>query len=145
MTQSTNISIEADTQYRSMFNIDNFKDTYKIKTFIEYADSKISQGETVFLDFNDMFIDTNRLFLLSRCEIKEFQPRWQYRPNYLSHDVYGTQSFSYLLLLINDVISNLDFSFDYVKVPSLSSIKELIINNQRLHPDRPIIKKIEFF
>lgn len=140
----TNINIESNDDYRSMYNCDSFRDSYKIKTYVEYADSRININETVFLDFNDLFLNMNRHFLLARCDIKEFIPRWQFRPNYLSYDMYGTLSFSYLLLFINDVVSILDFDFDYVKVPRSSAIKELIISNQRLFPDRNVIKSIEF-
>ena len=143
-TPSTNISIESNMDYKSMFNADSFRDSYRIKTFIERSDSKIDVSETVFLDFNDLFLNTNKHFLLARCDIKEFQPRWQFRPNYLSYDMYGTLSFAYLLLFINDVVSVLDFDFDYVKVPKIGAIKELIVSNQRLFPDRTTIKNIDF-
>jgi len=144
LSQHTNVIIESDINYRAMYNMDTFRDMFRLKTFVEYADSSVKSSDVVFLDFNDLFLDTHKLFLASRCEIKEFQSRWQYRPNYLSYDIYGTQSFAYLLLYMNDVVSVLDFTFDYVKVPMMSAIKELIISNQRLFPDRSVVKDVQF-
>ena len=143
-TSNTNIEIETYDQYKSLFNMDSMKDLYRIKANVEVEDGRVQTKEIVFLDFNDQFLDVNRHFLLANSEIKEFQPRWQYKPNYLSYDMYQTLSFSYLLLYINNCISVLDFKFDYVKVPRSSAIKELIISNQRLYPDRTIIKDVVF-
>ena len=143
-TKDTNIAIETEMEYKSLYNPDTFKDSFRLKTFIEYSDSKIRPGEIIFLDINNMFLEMNRHFILSRCNIKEFQPRWTFRPNYLSYDEYGTTSFSYLLMFINDVTTMLDFKFDYVKVPMMSVIKDIIVNNQRMFPDRSIVKDLRF-
>ena len=139
-----NIKVEAENNYRSNLNTDNFRDMYRIKAYTEYANNVIKQDVTVFLDINNEFLDTYKNFILSNCEIKEFQPRWQYKPNYLSYDMYGTQSHAYILMYINDVTSILDFDFDYVKVPTSKCISDLIVNNQRLYPDRNLIKEISF-
>ena len=141
---NVNIEIEALEKYRSLYNCDTFKDVFRIKTYIEYENSKIRASETSFLDFNDQFLNINKYYLLSRSDIKEFHPRWQFRPNYLSYDIYGTTSFAYLLLFMNDVVSVVEFDFDYVKVPRIGAIKELIITNQRQYPDRSKIKDIQF-
>lgn len=141
---NTNIEIEAHDNYKSLFNMDSMKNLYKIKANVELAAGKVAKQEIVFLDFNDQFLDINRHYLLANSDIKEFQPRWQFKPNYLSYDMYQTQSFAYLLMYINNCISVLDFQFDYIKVPRSKAIKELIISNQRLYPDRGIIKDVNF-
>lgn len=143
-TPSTNILIDSSNQYKSNLNSDNYRYMFKTKAYVEMENSTIKKSDVVFIDFNNEFLDINRSFILSQCEIKEFQPRWQYRPNYLSYDIYGSQMFSYLLMYINDVTTVLDFSFDYVKVPTMSCIKELTISNQRLYPDRNVIKDTNF-
>lgn len=144
VTKDTNIGIESKSNYRSMHNLDTFRDSYRIKAFVEKEGSVLKREEIIFLDINDHFMEQNRFFLLSRCVILEFQPRWVNRPNYLSYDQYGTQSFSYLLLVLNNCISALDFNFDYVKVPTIAAIKELVISNQRHYPNRDQIKDVQF-
>lgn len=143
-SSDTNIEIESHNRYRSLFNMDSMKNLYRVRANVEIADGNVSKQDVIFLDFNDQFLDINRHYLLANSDIKEFQPRWQYKPNYLSFDMYQTQSFAYLLLYINNCISALDFKFDYIKVPRSSAIKELIISNQRLYPDRSIVKDVEF-
>lgn len=139
-----NIVVDSARQYKSNLNSDNYRDLFRITAYVEYENSTIRPTNIVFLDFNNEFLDTNRSFILSQCVIKEFQPRWTYRPNYLSYDMYGSQIFTYLLMYINDTSSVLDFKFDYVKVPTTGCIKDLAISNQRLYPDRNIIKDIKF-
>lgn len=139
-----NIVVDSTRQYKSNLNSDNYRDLFKVNTYVEYENSTIKPTNIVFLDFNNEFLDINRAFILSQCIIKEFQPRWTYRPNYLSYDMYGSQLFSYLLMYINDISSVLDFKFDYVKVPTTGCIKDLAISNQRLYSDRNTIKDIKF-
>lgn len=140
----TNIAIESEYNYTSTNNCDMFRDTFKFKVLIEKENGVISKENMFFLDLNNPFLEMNKHFLLARCDIKEFQPRWFRRPNYLSYDEYGTTAFAYLLQFVNDCVTILDFDFEYVRVPKMSAIKDLIINNLILHPDRNEIKDIEF-
>lgn len=141
---NTNIEIESDLGYKSTNNCDTFRDTFSLKVYVEDVDGKVSTKEVLFLDLNNPFLEMNKHFLLARCEIKEFQPRWQRRPQYLSYDEYGTTAFGYLLQFVNDCVSMVDFDFEYVRVPKKSAIKELIVNNITLYPDRNRVKEIRF-
>lgn len=141
---SMNISVDAERNYLSNLNSDNLRYMFQLEAYVEYANNTIKKSNMVFLDFNNEFLDINRNFILSQCVIKEFRPRWSYRPNYLSYDMYGSQIFSYLLMYINDITTVLDFKLDYVKVPTTSCLKELAISNQRLYPDRNTVKSINF-
>jgi hypothetical protein len=143
-TTDTNISLEAKRNYKSLYNFDTFKDAYKIKAVVELENGRISARPIIFVDLNMPFMEMHKHYLLARSDIIEFTPRWINRPNYLSYDMYGTTSFAPLLLFLNNKISFLDFDFDYVVVPRISAIKELIISNQRLYPDRTKIKDIKF-
>lgn len=140
----TNIELEAETNFKSLFNNDRFKDIFSIKTKVIYEDNLIKTEKITFIDLNNYFLNENRFYLLANSDILEFKTRWKYRPNYLSYDIYGTQSFAPILLFINDVISVLDFDFDYVKAPRLSALKTIIINNQKFYPNKDKIKDIEF-
>jgi hypothetical protein len=143
-TVDTNISLEAKRNYKSLYNFDTFKDVYKIKAVVELDGGRISARPVVFVDLNTPFMEMYKHYLLARSDIVEFIPRWTNRPNYLSYDKYETTAFAPLLLFLNNKITALDFDFDYVVVPRLSAIKELIISNQRLYPDRTKIKDIKF-
>ena len=77
-------------------------------------------------------------------KIKEFQERWKYRPNYLSYDEYGTTNLGYLLQFVNDCVTNLDFNFEYVRIPKRSAIKDLIVNNIVMYPHRNRVKDVRF-
>ena len=143
-TPDTNISIEASQNYKSLYNFDSFKNSFKIQAVLEFDNGRISSQSVIFVDLNIPFMEMHKHFLLARSDILEFEPRWTNRPNYLSYDRYGTVSFAPLLLFINNKVTSLDFDFDYVVVPKMSAIKELIISNQRLYPDRNEIKDIKF-
>lgn len=144
VSPNTNIQIESELGYRSSSNSDSFRDIYKIKAFVEVEEGITRLQDVFIIDFNNPFLEMNKHFLLARCDIKQFQPRWKNRPNYLSFDEYGVTSFGYLLLFVNECISLIDFDFEYVRVPKMSAIKELIINNMSLYPDRNKIKDVRF-
>lgn len=143
-TPDTNIRMESDELYKSTLNADKFRDTFVIRTYIENGDSTASMGNTYFLDFNNEFLDTYKIYLNANCDLIQFRPRWKCRPNYLSYDMYGTQIFAYILLYINDKTSALDFDMDYVKVPTKAALRELTVANQRLYPDRSKVKTLSY-
>lgn len=143
-TTDTNIRLESESMYKSNLNIDKFRDMFVIKTYVENGDSTASIRNTYFLDFNNEFLDTYRVYLNANCNLLQFKPRWKYRPNYLSYDIYGSQIFSYILLYINDKTTALDFDMDYVKVPTMDALKQLAVDNQRLYPDRSVIKSLSY-
>ncbi len=141
---NTNIQIESELGYRSSSNGDAFRDVFKLKAFVEVEEGITRLQDVYIIDFNNPFLEMNKHFLLARCDIKQFQIRWKNRPNYLSFDEYNSTAFSYLLMFVNECVSMLDFDFEYVRVPKQSAIKELIINNMTMFPDRSKIKDVRF-
>lgn len=144
VTNDTNIYIESESGYKSSNNCDTFRDTFSIRALVEIEEGRVKRQDVLFLDLNNPFLEMNKHFLLARCDIKEFQERWKYRPNYLSYDEYGTTSLGYLLQFVNDCVTVLDFKFEYVFVPKRSAIKDLIVNNIVMYPHRNEIKDIRF-
>jgi len=143
-SRNTNIEIESFGDYKSLFNSDTFKDSFTMKVYVEMEDSKVKVSDIVFLDFNDNFLNIHKHYLLARSEVKEFKSRWGLRPNYASYDLYETTAFAYLLMFMNNCTSVVDFEYEYIKVPTMAAIKELIISNQKSYPDRNKIKDIKF-
>jgi hypothetical protein len=79
-------------------------------------------------------IEKNIFFLLRNSKLEKFEPKYKYRPDYLSFDKYGTTILWQLLLYINGVRSAEDFNLQEVVIPSVQSIVKI---NEDNFPDTP--------
>lgn len=79
-------------------------------------------------------IDKHLFFLLRNSTIETFEPKYKYRPDYLSFDKYGTTILWQLLLYVNGVNSVEDFDLQQVVIPSVQSIVEI---NKDNFPETP--------
>jgi hypothetical protein len=111
---SITIDQESRQRIRIPFDIDNMCARYK-------TDSEIY----VFPSFSLWTIQKNLFYLLRNSVLVEFDPKYKYRPDYMSYDEYGTVSLSYLLMYINSVDCIEDFDLNSVIIPSLSSIVDI--------------------
>lgn len=80
-----------------------------------------------FPDPNLQTLDENLFFLLRHATELVFKPRYNFRPEYLSFDVYGTPALAPILMYVNNISSVEEF-FDLPKVviPSMDSITSIL-------------------
>jgi hypothetical protein len=71
-------------------------------------------------------IDQYLYFLLQNSSEKKFERQYFMRPDYLSFDEYGTVSLAQLLMYVNAVPSLEAFDLEYVVIPSMSAITEML-------------------
>lgn len=71
-------------------------------------------------------IDINLYYLLANSTEKKFERQYLMRPDYLSYDEYGTVALAQLLMYINNVQSIEQFDLEYVIIPSMTAITEML-------------------
>jgi hypothetical protein len=75
-------------------------------------------------------IEKNLFFLMRNSSYDKWEPKYRFRPDYLSADKYGTVTLWELLMYVNGVFSVEDFdSLGNVVVPSLQSVVEINKDN----------------
>jgi hypothetical protein len=75
-------------------------------------------------------IEKNLFFLLRNSTLATFEPKYRFRPDYLSFDQYGTVILWELLMFVNGVAAVEDFDdLGKVVIPSLQSVIELNRDN----------------
>jgi len=80
-----------------------------------------------FPDPNLRALEENLFFLLRNSTEIGFRPRYNFRPEYLSFDVYGTPALAQVLLFVNNVASVEDFNdLPKVVIPSLDAITTVL-------------------
>jgi len=80
-------------------------------------------------------IDKNLFFLMRNSTYEVFEPKYKYRPDYLSFDKYGSVILWQVIMYVNGVFSVEDFTdLGNVVIPSLQSIVEM---NRDNFPKKP--------
>jgi hypothetical protein len=79
----------------------------------------------------------NYFFLLANAEVKSLDPKYYYRPSYLSYYEYGVPNLDYLLMIVNNITCIEDFSMSNVIIPSMESIVDMC-NKKYDIPDNPL-------
>lgn len=80
-------------------------------------------------------IEKNIFFLLRNSTFTIFEPKYRFRPDYLSADQYGTVILWELLMYVNGVFAVEDFDdLGDVVIPSLQSVIELNKDNFPMLP-----------
>jgi len=84
----------------------------------------------VLYTFPDPNLDTleeNLFFLLRNSVELVFSPRYNFKPEYLSYDVYGTPALAPVLMFVNNIASVEDFyNLPKIVIPSLDSITTIL-------------------
>ena len=121
---------EAKTLSKTIQDISNFRYKYKINNI--YFDSlKISVLEDYYQ------------YLKANSEYKRLDPKYYYKPEYLSLDESGTPKFWELLLFVNNCFCIEDFKMPNVFIPYYDAIFE-VIKNHIPNSQRTIeLKKLE--
>lgn len=71
-------------------------------------------------------IDQHLFYLLKNSEEKELERQYVMRPDYLSHDEYGTVALAQMLMYVNTVQSVEAFDLHTVIIPSFSAVVEML-------------------
>ena len=80
-----------------------------------------------FPDPNLRTLEENLFFLLRNATELVFKPRYNYKPEYLSFDVYGTPALGQVLLFVNNIGSVEDFyNLPKVVIPALDAITAIL-------------------
>lgn len=80
-----------------------------------------------FPDPNLRTLEENLFFLLRNSVELVFKPRYNFKPEYLSYDVYGTPALAPVLMFVNNIGSVEDFyNLPKIVIPSLDSITTII-------------------
>lgn len=80
-----------------------------------------------FPDPNLRTLEENLFYLLRNATELVFKPRYNFKPEYLSYDVYGTPALGQVLMFVNNIGSVEDFfNLPKVVIPSLDSITAIL-------------------
>ena len=105
------IDKEVKTRLKAPYLLDNLTETLKTD-----SDHYIFSSPTVWT------LKKNLYYLLKNSTKKKFESKYNYKPDYLSYDEYGTVALKDIILYINNVYSMEDFVLDYVVIPTKSAI-----------------------
>ena len=108
----------------------SFKDTYTNKDikYYEKSSNNIILFDNILLNkyFDKIKQTCTKLFMT-----KEENIIYQYRPEALSTNKYGTPNLWYLILKVNGCEDFSEFhDFDYVLLPDLSTVTECLVNEE---------------
>lgn len=88
---------------------------------------KTSSELYTFPDPNLETLEENLFYLLRNSVEFVFKPRYNFRPEYLSYDVYGTPALAPVLLFVNNIGSVEEFyNLPKVVIPSLDAITKIL-------------------
>lgn len=80
-----------------------------------------------FPDPNLRTLEENLFYLLRNATEVLFKPRYNYRPEYLSYDVYGTPALAPVIMFVNNIGSVEEFyNLPKIVIPSLDSITTIL-------------------
>jgi len=112
------IDQEVKQLIRSPFDISRMSDFYR-------TESGIYTFQSPSLDT----INKNLYYLLRNSKEIEFDKKYQYKPDYLSYDEYGTVILDQLLMYVNGISSPEDFDLITVVIPLRDAIINILPNN----------------
>jgi len=107
------VTITQESRQRSRLSID-----------VNYAGDryKTTNGLYTFPSFELEMYDKYLFYLLKNAEQRKFERQYKMRPDFLSHDEYGTVSLAQMLMYVNTVPSIEMFDLDTVVIPSFNSV-----------------------
>lgn len=111
------VTITQESRQRSRLSID-----------VNYAGDryKTTNGLYTFPSFELEMYDKYLFYLLKNAEQRKFERQYKMRPDFLSHDEYGTVALAQMLMYVNTVPSIEMFDLDTVVIPSFNSVVEIL-------------------
>ena len=104
-------------------DIDSFRSRY-LDVIYDYKGN--IDIEVYFPAFSIYAYDKNFFVLLAKSKKEKFKPRWQQRPDYTSHDIYGSVIYWPLILYVNRINSIEDYkNIETVLIPPFNIIFEI--------------------
>jgi len=97
-------------------------------------------GRYIFPSLTLWTIEKNLFYLLRNSTLKDFEPKYKMKPDYLSYDEYGTVTLASLLMFVNSIPCIEDFNLVTVVIPSFQSIVSICSDN---FPEKEISKLME--
>lgn len=105
------IDQEAKERVRHPLNLDNMADRYKT-----------SSGYFTFTSPSLWTIEKHLFYLLKNSVQRDFDPKYKWRPDYLSYDEYGLITFAPFLMYVNNVLCIEEFDLITVIIPTRTSL-----------------------
>ena len=110
------ITTETTQNIQSPLDVEKFGDRFKTEN--DYF---------TFPDPNLLTLDKNLYYLLRHSEEVSFDAKYNYRPDYMSFDYYGTSILWEMILYVNSIFSLEDFAdISTVVIPSLEAVNFII-------------------
>lgn len=110
---NNNIQLEAAVNTKKITNLYNTKN--------KYVDGKVTVESPYYSE-----ILLYKDFLLANSEYKKLEPKYKYRPNYVAYAEYGDTNLDFIILLLNNCRSVLEFNKSFIYVPDINSIIEVL-------------------
>lgn len=108
------IDQEAKQRIRHPLDLDNMSERYKTAT-----------KHYTFTSPSLWVLEKHLFYLLKNSVQKDFDPKYKWRPDYLSFDEYGTVILAPYLMFVNGVLLIEEFDLDSVIIPSKKSLIEI--------------------
>lgn len=127
------IDEEAKMAARFGTDIDKYRPFYMLRNIDE------DTGDVVYVNFVSPSIsvyEKYRYVLLKDSTRKDLEPKYYYRPDYVSYNEYGTVTLWTMLLYINNIPTIEEFNVANILIPSRTSINRLI--RESIPPKVPI-------
>lgn len=86
-------------------------------------------------------IEKNYDYLRLKSEYILLEPKYKYRPDYLSYDRYGFIHFWFILLYLNDCFDISQFDKRYVYIPEYEDLIDLLDSNMKTEIENIIYNK----
>ncbi len=122
MYNAITIDVESKRMAGSLIDLDNFRTTY-------FDHDKINKISVLYPGFEITTIEKHYYKLVFESSKIEFNQKWNMRPDYASHEIYGTVLYWYILLYINNIDCIENFTKETknkIIYPHINSIQELV-------------------
>lgn len=135
-----NSSSKADETY----TVDQFVDmkssdeiTYYNFSILGYLSGIEISMTSILYDYQDELDDLTKVLILKDAEMRKYM----YKPWLLAYDIYGSTETSFIIMILNGILSDSEFNFDRIKVLApndlntilgrIYSANQVYINNNR--------------
>ena len=89
-------------------------------------------------------IEKNLFYLLSKSSLVVFDPKYKYKPSYVSYDEYGTVQLSQLIMYVNSVACIEDFNLTQLIIPTMSAIIEILHDKIKIPKDTSLLPGVNY-
>jgi hypothetical protein len=119
---SHSIEIDARRNSKLKADLDNFRS--------KYIEVDFEKGLSVQFPSGEIWTYEQFLFInIANARLVDFKSRWNMRPDYTSYDFYGTEIYWTLILHVNGIHTQEEFTnLDKILIPSVSNLLNIIRN-----------------